>query len=444
MVILNNIKKLERRNYNFFQIYNTKLFQGFIATLLGSGTSKIVLVIATFVCSNMLGKMEFGELSFVRNTLNMILCICALNFSALCTKFTTEAKTSVVSLHRLFLLFAFSFTACIVAGLLLTFSSEEILLKFLSTTIVVKFFRIAGVLLPLFMLQPLIEGVLVGLKKFKLIGILQTLSSLFYLAVVSIGIVTGGLNGALIGVMLYYALYSVVSLLILYRKINIKNNISKLSGFWGEKRSMLTMIMPIFLMSFIDAPVMWIAQVILSKTGTMESIGSMTAMMQIRNLAMLIPGYFSNTYLAFAGELNSQKRFADYYRQLRKILRIYILVGFGMFLVFSLFSKHILFLYGSDFVEDWPVMVVSNIGIPLTMLIGLFRMDLLLKDHQQYLLYISLAWNTVWLISLYVMIAFNMNPLFSFFLSQTIGAIVFLTGLYIVYSRDKRTKLYEQ
>lgn len=444
MEIITNIKKLERRNYKFFQICNTKLFQGFIATLLGSGTSKIVLVIATFVCSNMLGKMEFGELSFVRNTLNMILCICALNFSALCTKFTTEAKTSIVSLHRLFLLFAFSFTACIVTGLLLTFSSEEILLKLLSTTIVVKFFRIAGVLLPLFMLQPLIEGVLVGLKKFKLIGILQTLSSLFYLSVVSIGIVTGGLNGALIGVMLYYALYSVVSLLILYRKINIKNNISKLSGFWGEKRSMLTMIMPIFLMSFIDAPVMWIAQVILSKTGTMESIGSMTAMMQIRNLAMLIPGYFSNTYLAFAGELNSQKRYTDYYRQLRKILKIYLLVGLAMFFLFSVFSKQILFLYGSDFVEDWPVMIISNIGIPLIMLIGLFRMDLLLKDHQQYLLYISLAWNTVWLISLYVMITFNMNPLFSFFLSQTIGAIVFLTGLYIVYSRDKRTKLYEQ
>lgn len=423
------------------QIKNSALMKGFIATSLGSGSSKFILVLATFVCSNMLGKMEFGELSFVRNTLNMILCICALNFSALCTKFTTEAKTSVVSLHRLFLLFTFSFTACLILGLLLIFTSEEILLKFLSTTIVVKFFRIAGVLLPLFILQPLIEGVLVGLKKFKLIGILQTLSSLFYLAVVYVGIVTGGLNGALIGVMSYYALYSVASLLILYGKIDIKNNINKLSGFWLEKKSILTMIMPIFLMSFIDAPVMWIAQVILSKAGSMESIGSMTAMMQIRNLAMLIPGYFSNTYLAFAGELNSQKRYTDYYRQLRKILRIYLLVGFGMFLVFSLFSKQILFLYGSDFVVDWPVMVVSNIGIPLTMLIGLFRMDLLLKDHQQYLLNISLAWNTVWLISLYVMITFDMNPLFSFFLSHTIGAIVFLAGLYLIYSRDKRMKL---
>ena len=119
---------------------SSHLFRSFLATVAGSGVSKIILVIATFVCSNMLGKMEFGELSFVRNTLNMILCICALNFSALCTKFTTEAKTSVVSLHRLFLLFAFSFTICLVIGGFLIITPEEILLSLLSTDTVVKFF----------------------------------------------------------------------------------------------------------------------------------------------------------------------------------------------------------------------------------------------------------------------------------------------------------------
>ena len=46
----------------------SKLIKGFIVTILGSGSSKIILVLATFICSNLLGKMEFGELSFVRNT----------------------------------------------------------------------------------------------------------------------------------------------------------------------------------------------------------------------------------------------------------------------------------------------------------------------------------------------------------------------------------------
>ena len=423
------------------RINNSKLIKGFVATILGSGASKVILVLATFLCSNLLGKMEFGELSFVRNTLNMILCICALNFSALCTKFTTEAKTSLVSLHRLFLLFVFSLLVCLVIGVFIIVAPEEFLLTLLSTETVVGFFKIVGALLPLFMLQPLVEGVLRGLKKFKLIGILQTVSSVFYLVVVFIGIELGGLNGALIGVIIYYALYSVVSILVLQYKHHLTSHFTKLKGVWNEKNAIYQMILPLFLMSFIDAPVMWAAQVILSKSGSMESVGSMTAMMQIRNLAMLIPSYFSNTYIAFAGELNSQKRYTDYYRQYHKIVRIYLLIGLGLFVLFSIFSQPILFLYGRDFVGDWPAMILSNIGIPLTMLIGLFRIDLLLKDHQRHLLYISIAWNAIWLISLYGLNDIGVNPLYSFFISQNIGAVVCILGLFMVYNADKKLYL---
>lgn len=423
------------------RINNSKLIKGFVATILGSGASKVILVLATFLCSNLLGKMEFGELSFVRNTLNMILCICALNFSALCTKFTTEAKTSLVSLHRLFLLFVFSLLVCLVIGVFIIVAPEEFLLTLLSTETVVGFFKIVGALLPLFMLQPLVEGVLRGLKKFKLIGILQTVSSVFYLVVVFIGIELGGLNGALIGVIIYYALYSVVSILVLQYKHHLTSHFTKLKGVWNEKNAIYQMILPLFLMSFIDAPVMWAAQVILSKSGSMESVGSMTAMMQIRNLAMLIPSYFSNTYIAFAGELNSQKRYTDYYRQYHKIVRIYLLIGLGLFVLFSIFSQPILFLYGRDFVGDWPAMILSNIGIPLTMLIGLFRIDLLLKDHQRHLLYISIAWNAIWLISLYGLNDIGINPLYSFFISQNIGAVVCILGLFMVYNADKKLYL---
>lgn len=315
---------------------------------------------------------------------------------------------------------------------------QAFLLKLLSTEIVVKFFRIANILLPLFMLQPLIEGVLRGLKLFKLIGILQTISSAFYLIVVFIGIEVSGLNGALLGVILYYTLYSIVSLLILQSKYKISDKVHDLKGFWSERSSLYTMILPLFLMSFIDAPAMWIAQVILSKTGSMESVGSMTAMMQIRNLAMLIPTYFSSTYLAFAGELNSQRKYTDYYRQFQKIIKIYLLVGIGISVVFSLLSKPILLLYGRNFVSDWPTMIISNFNIPLVMLIGILRIDLILKDHQRYLLYISLLWNAVWILCLFLMNEFGMNPLNSFFFSQNIGAFVFVIGLFVVYYKDKK------
>lgn len=416
----------------------SKLFKGFIATLLGSGASKCILVIATFVSSNMLGKMAFGEMSFVRNTLNMILCICALNFTSLCTKFTAEAEKSDESLQRLFLLFLFSIVISFVLGILLLILPNNLLLTFLSTETVVRFFKIIGVLLPLFILQPLIEGVLRGLKLFNLIGLVQTLTSVVYLIFVIIGIKLGELNGALIGVILYYGVYSIVSLVLLYIKTPFKSQLYRLNGFRSQKNVLWTMILPVFFMSFIDAPIMWLAQVILSKAGSMESVGSMTAIMQVRNLAMLIPGYFTNTYLSFASEMNAEKKYNEYYAQFSKVERTYCLIGIICFLLLSVLAPLILSLYGKEFSSDWPIMIVANAAIPILMLISLYRMDLIVNGHQRYLLYLSLTWNCVWIAMLLMMIKYGLDSLLSFFLSQLVGTIIFVVGLFLKYKRAKR------
>lgn len=416
----------------------SKLFKGFIATLLGSGASKCILVIATFVSSNMLGQMAFGEMSFVRNTLNMILCICALNFTSLCTKFTAEAEKSDESLQRLFLLFLFSIVISFVLGILLLILPNNVLLTFLSTETVVRFFKIIGVLLPLFILQPLIEGVLRGLKLFNLIGLVQTLTSVVYLIFVIIGIKLGELNGALIGVILYYGVYSIVSLVLLYIKTPFKSQLYRLNGFRSQKNVLWTMILPVFFMSFIDAPIMWLAQVILSKAGSMESVGSMTAIMQVRNLAMLIPGYFTNTYLSFASEMNAEKKYNEYYAQFSKVERTYCLIGIICFLLLSVLAPLILSLYGKEFSSDWPIMVVASAGIPMFMLISLYRMDLILKEHQRYLLLISIIWNVIWIVLLLAMTKLDINPLLSFFVSHTVASAVFVFALLGKYQKDRK------
>lgn len=419
------------------RIKQSRLIKGFIATLFGSGMSKVILVVATFVCSNMLGKMAFGEMSFVRNTLNMVLCICALNFSSLCTKFTTESSESDDSLHRLFLLFLFSLGISIFLGLFLVIAPTPLLMNALSTETIVRFFRIAGLLLPLFILQPLIEGVFRGLKLFNLIGVVQVLTSLAYLICVAIGIKIAGLNGALYGVIIYYSLYSIICLYLLYTKTTFRYQILRLKGFGKQASVIWTMILPVFLMSFIDAPVLWFAQVVLSKSGSMESVGSMTAMMQIRNLAMLIPGYFTNTYLSFAGDLNAKKDYCAYYRQFAKIERYYLVIGLSGFAVLSVLAPIILSLYGKEFMSDWPVMIVSNMCIPFYMMVSIYRMDLILKERQRYLLFGALVWNSIWVALLLVFVKFGMNALLSFFLSNAIATIVNTALLYAKYRKDK-------
>lgn len=114
-------------------ILKSKLVQSTGITMIGSGLAKVILMIATFVCARLLTKNEFGEFSFVRNTLITVLSICALRFGTLCTKYTVEAVGTKASRKRLLLLLLFSFSISLLVGALLFWTPESVLLSIFDT-----------------------------------------------------------------------------------------------------------------------------------------------------------------------------------------------------------------------------------------------------------------------------------------------------------------------
>lgn len=425
----------------FARLRKSEFFRGFTATLMGSGMSRIILTISTFVFVNIMSKMEFGEFSFVRNTLNTILCICALNFSSLCTKFTVEAEENVSALKRLMLLFVFSLSVCFVIGFTLVVLPTKILTYAVGSEKIVFSFRIIGLLLPLFVMQPLIEGMLRGFMKFKLIGIIQTCTSLLFVFFVVIGYLIYSLQGALFGIISYYSVYALINTLFLVKLSPYENVKDCLYTLGAEKKVLWDMIIPIFLMSFYEAPIMWIAQVILAKYDSMEAVGGMTAILQIRSLIIIVPSYLFGTFVAFAGKMNSEKRYKEYFDKFNKLG--VMLLAFGIFLsiVCSLFSKQILAIYGKDFISDYIPMIISNICIPLFLIVSLLKIDLVIQEHQKILLYTSLIWNTLWLILLFAFLQFKIIPLVSFFSSQLIALCVYTFMIGLVYLKDRNILL---
>lgn len=420
------------------KIAGSRIIRGFLSTMIGSGFSKIILVFLTFYCTNTLSQTEFGEFSFVRNTLNMILCICALNFSSLCTKFTVEASSSRTSLRYLIILFAFSLSICLVIGSLLLFAKESILLFVLKSHNLIFYFRAIGLLLPLFILQPLIEGVLRGLMRFKIVGVLQIISSLFSLLSVIVGIERVGIQGAMISIIGYYLFYTFISIGVLYW---LRKRLMPISLGEIQKEDfgvLKTMILPVFFMSFIEAPIFWLAQWMLIDYDRMDAVGSMTVIMQIRNLAILIPTYFFNTFLAFAGELHSNKDFRAYFRKFNQLLLVLVILGVILCLILSLWGCPILSLFGSSYSANYRDLFFSNLGIPLLMLSGLLRIDLIIQEHQKLLLYISILWNTIWIAAFYLLLELDVIPLRAFFVSQLLGISLQSVLYYIIYRRDQK------
>lgn len=399
--------------------------------------SKFILVVATFYCTNVLTKAEFGEFSFIRNTMTMILTICATNFSSLCTKFATEAKTSIASVQRLFLLFLFSLLMCVIAGVLLELLPEQTIFNILGGKCSIDYFRVCGLLMPVFMLHPLAEGVLRGMMKFRLIGYIQVGTSLLYVAVIAIGIEWGGAYGAIMALYLYYVVYSLVCLYFLLKGINIHSIWGSVHGFISQSSSLYKMILPVFILSFVEAPVFWFLQTLLARHASMEAVASMTVMKQLRNFAVLIPTYFFSTFFAFAGNMNAEKRYREYFIKFDYFLKLFGLIGIGVALLIAACGKWILWLYSPEYISDWLVLCISVICIPLGMLITLVKVELIIQEHQRYLMFVSIIISLIWVGGYIVLHKLGFTPLMSFFMAEIMSLITCYVLNYFKYKQDK-------
>ena len=423
------------------RLKRSDLFKGFAVTTIGSGLSKAIMIAATFYCTHALTQMEFGEFSFINNTLIMILTICATNFSRLCTKFATEAHDSNASLQRLFILFLFSLAACILAGVLVLLLPDFVLEKVFGSSSMLSFLRFAALLLPLFMLNPLIDGVLRGLMKFKLISTIQVLAAVFYLIVIIIGISLGRVNGALYALLIYYSAFAIAFLICLIKIAPPSSFAQRLKGFIKERGVITKMILPVFVASFVEAPMFWILQVLLTKYDTVAAVGGMTVMKQVRNFALLIPNYFFNTYIAFAGKKNAERDYTGYFNQFDKLIKYFFLLGVGFFLIFSLFSKPILWLYRPEYMTDWRSLCISNLCIPIALVLSLVKTDLILQEHQQALLVISILWNFAWMAVFLLLVKLSIIPLEAFFYGELVAMSIQLLCCYLIFRKDKRMLL---
>lgn len=419
----------------------SSVIRSFFITTFGSGLSKLILILSTFCCTHILSELEFGEFSFIRNTLNMVLCICALNFSSLCTKFTAEAKSSQDSGFKLAILFLFSLFVCVVVGLVLLILPKSLLILAFKSNTVVFYFRIIGLLLPLFILQPLIEGVLRGMMRFKLIGVLQTVSSLLFFSAIVFGAKWHGYDGAVIGMLIYYSLYAVISIPFILKPIRLRNGKKNFSGILANRSVVGKMILPIFIMSFIEAPIFWLAQLLLIHFSDMSAVGSMTAITQIRNLAILIPSYFFSTYLAYASRLNADGQYEIYFKQFKRLQLCFIAAGTAVALLLSLAADPVLNLYGSSYMSNRLQLIIANVGIPFLLLSGLLRIDLIIQEHQKQLLFISIGWNFVWIVVLILSLLSGIHPLTAFFVSQQLAIAFQYLLIYTVFQKDKKRLL---
>lgn len=416
----------------------SELFRGVTAITLWQGSSKILLVLATLYCSNLLSPNDFGVYSFVKNTLNLIVMMCATNFSGLCTKFATESLSSESSLRRLYLLFIFTLCISVIFGIFVFLVPSHSINDFLASGDIASYMRIIALFLPIFILQPLFSGVLLGYKEFSLVGKYDFFSSLTFCALLVTGIYFLEGQGAIIALFCYYFFYSIAGIFIITKYNREHHYLTKIDNIASEKHTLYTMIIPVFVMSFVEVPIGWMGQALIAHYDEISSVGVMTVVTQIRTFALLLPTYFFNSLSPFIIKLNQEKNYIEYFGKYTIIFKVLFTASFALFAVLALSGNLILSIFNRSYVAYYSAYLVGIALLPLQSVQILYKINLVIREHQIAMLIMVVVSGVALLGSLLFLLELGVNSLVAFFISQIIQYIVQVAFCVGVFAKDKR------
>lgn len=425
----------------FTRIKQSNILRGFASTTLWGGLSKLIMLGVTFYCSNLLTPEGFGEFGFVKNTLNMLMLICAANFSSLSSKFAAESMQSKDSLKRLILLVLFIVGFSSVCAVIALVTPEKMIHAFTGGDNVARFVRVMCLLLPLFIIQPIVASMFRGYQQFNRVGIYETLVAVLFFILVVVGIHFWDYVGAIYAILLHHALNSIIGIIVLWHYNRKTGYITKVDELKSQRSVIWVMILPVFLVSFIEAPLTWLAQAEMGRRASYAMVGSLSVITSIRFIIQILPTYFYQAFIPHATLLFVNNNHVEYFKKYHQIANAFTILLFVIIPFLVLFGKFLLGLYGKAYIEQYPSFLVSLISIPLMLFFNLFRTNMVIREHQKSILWLTIISSIVFIVFFYFFILVGINVLDSFLYAQALQCGVQLLFSYVSYAKDKRVLL---
>lgn len=425
-------------------IKQSELLKGFFSSTIWGGLSKVIMVAVTFYCTNSLDPDGFGEFSFIRETLNLVLSICAVNFSTLTVKLAAESMKVEDSLRRLYLLFIFTICVTVLFAIIVVALPYDVILSFTKGNNVAYFVKISALLLPFFIIQPLVSAVFRGYKQFNLVGIYETVFSLLFLVFVIIGIHIGDYKGAVWAMLAYYFLFSVFGLIILFKYNQKTHYLVRIRDVFSQKRSIYNMIAPIFITSFIEAPLMWLAQAEIGRRASYALVGGLSVMLTIRYLIQIVPTYFYQSFVPHVTILNSEKKYKDYFEKYKQVVNSLLLIAIVLIPILIVCGKFLLSLFNEQYISYYDSYIISVVIVPFLLLSTLYKINLMIREHQVSIMIMTMISSVLFIVSFYFLTIFVDNMLHVFFYAQAFQyGFQFIYSL-LIFRKEKNELLYPQ
>lgn len=420
------------------RIKGSAIIKGFASTTIWSTLAKALSILVTLYCTNTLSQEEFGEFGYLKNTLELILVICAGNFTSLGIKFAAESITTKKSLKRLYYLVLFTLSVSIFVSIVTLIMPTAVMNGYFGNEIVVHYIRIIALLLPVFIIQPLISAILRGYKEFNKVGVYEVSVGLFFLLSVIVGVIFWGRDGAIYGLLLYHTVSSISGIVILYIYNKKYGYITRVVELKSEWKCITKMILPVFVMSFIDVPLQWYAQTEIARLGTYALVGSMTVIVQVRYVVQILPSFFYSSFTPFISIMYAEGNNDEYFRKFTQLSKVLLLLSLVLIPVLIFGGKLLLRLFNEVYVANFDAYAIAILAVPLHLFCAFYKLNMMVREHQTSIMVMTIIGGVLFLTFLYGFHYLGVNILIAFFLAEAVQYTFQVLFGHFIYAKDKR------
>ncbi len=330
-------------------------------SLIGGIISRILGLASSVLVARMLNTEVFGELGVIQSTIGLFGAFAGFGLGTTAAKYIAEFRLKDQA--RAGRIMALSGLAAWGTGgmmaLLLIILAPWLAENTLAAPHLVPLLRIAAILLCISSVNGAQTGALTGFEAFRKIARVNLITGISSFPLMVGGVYLGGKEGAVWGMVLSMAVSCIVSNRAIRAESRRAGVKATLRGCMSEWKVLWSFSLPATLSGVLVGPVNWVCNTMLvNRAGGYAEMGLFNAANQWFGALMFLPGILGQALLPMLSERLGQNDHVRAGKILWMSIRINSVVVFPLLLVGSFASPFIMELYGKNFEQGWPTLIV--------------------------------------------------------------------------------------